>query len=57
MLKTGSVGPILTRLDTFLRPKLIRNMVAQKKGLDFEHILDSQKILLVKLAGVDRGGE
>jgi hypothetical protein len=50
LLKSSSIGPILTRLDTFLRPKLIRNMVAQKKGLDFEHILDSQKILLVKLS-------
>jgi len=50
LLKSGSIGPILTRLDTFLRPKLIRNMVAQKKGLDFENILDTQKILLVKLS-------
>lgn len=50
LLKTGSIGPILTRLDTFLRPKVIRNMVAQKKGIDFESILDSKKILLVKLA-------
>jgi hypothetical protein len=50
LLKSNSIGPILTRLDTFLRPKLIRNMVAQKKGLDFEHILDSGKILLVKLS-------
>ncbi len=50
LLKSSSIGSILTRLDTFLRPKLIRNMVAQKKGLDFEHILDSQKILLVKLS-------
>jgi len=50
LLKSGSVGSILTRLDTFLRPKLIRNMVAQKKSLDFEDILDSQKILLIKLS-------
>jgi hypothetical protein len=50
LLKSGSIGPILTRLDTFLRPKLIRNMVVQQKGLDFEHILDTGKILLVKLS-------
>jgi len=49
LLKSSSIGPILTRLDTFLRPKLIRNMVAQKKGLNFEEILDG-KILLVKLS-------
>lgn len=50
LLKTSSIGSILTRLDTFLRPKLIRYMVAQKKSLDFEQILDSKKILLVKLS-------
>ncbi len=50
LLKSSSIGSILTRLDTFLRPKLIRNMVGQKKSLEFEHILDSRKILLVKLS-------
>lgn len=50
ILKSNSIGPILTRLDSFLRPKLIRNMVAQKKGLDFESFLDSGKIVLVKLS-------
>ena len=50
ILKTNSIGPILTRLDSFLRPKLIRNMVAQKKSIDFENIMDSKKILLIKLS-------
>ncbi len=50
LLKTSSIGPILTRLDSFLRPKLIRNMVAQRKSLDFEAIMDSKKIVLIKLA-------
>lgn len=49
LLKTNSIGPILTRLDTFLRPRIIRNMVSQKKGLDFDKILNGNKILLVKL--------
>lgn len=49
LLKTNSIGPILTRLDTFLRPKIIRNMVSQKTGLDFEEILNEKKILFVKL--------
>ncbi|MFH1970875.1 MAG: type IV secretion system DNA-binding domain-containing protein [Patescibacteria group bacterium] len=43
-------SPILTRLDTFLRPKLIRHMVAQKEGLNFEDILNTKKIFLAKLA-------
>lgn len=50
LLKSGSIGPILTRLDTFLRPKPIRYMVAQKRSLNFEEIMDSGKILLVKLS-------
>lgn len=50
LLKTNSIGPILTRLDTFLRPKSIRNMVVQKKGLDFETLLNENKIILLKLS-------
>jgi len=50
LLKSTSIGPILTRLDTFLRPKPIRYMVAQRRGLDFEKILNTKKILLIKLA-------
>ena len=50
LLKTNSVGPILTRLDSFLRPKSIRNMLVQKEGLDFDHILSTNKILLLQLS-------
>ena len=50
LLKTNSIGPILTRLDTFLRPKTIRNMVIQKTGLDFESLVNTNKIILVKLS-------
>lgn len=50
LLRTNSIAPILTRLDTFLRPKTVRNMMASKTGLDFADIINSGKILLVKLA-------
>ena len=50
LLKTNSIGSILTRLDSFLRPKLIRNMVAQKKSIDFGRLMDEKKIILVKLS-------
>jgi excisionase family DNA binding protein len=44
-------GPILTRLDTFLRPKIIRYMIAQKENrIDFAEIMNGRKILLAKLA-------
>lgn len=42
---------ILIRLDTFLRQKLIRNIVCQKETkLDFRGIMDDRKVLLVKLS-------
>ena len=50
LLRTNSIGPILTRLDIFLRPRSIRNMVIQKRGINFDDILNSNKILLVKLS-------
>lgn len=46
-----SIGPVLTRLDTFLSPKPIRYMVSQSVNrLDFGQILDSGKIFLAKLS-------
>ena len=50
LLKTNSIGSILTRLDTFLRPKSIRNMVIQQSGIDFEALFNSNKIVLLKLS-------
>lgn len=42
---------ILIRLDSFLRQKLIRNIVCQKETrLNFREIMDGRKILLIKLA-------
>jgi hypothetical protein len=44
-------APILTRLDTFLRPKIIRNIVSQKESkLNFRKIMDEGKIFLCKLS-------
>lgn len=42
---------ILIRLDSFLRQKLIRNIVCQKESsLNFREIMDKKKILLLKLS-------
>jgi DNA helicase HerA-like ATPase len=49
-LKGHPQAPILTRLSAFLRPKPIRQMVSQREGLDFRNIMDSNKILFVRLA-------
>lgn len=46
----GRITPLLTRLNIFLRSKLIRNIIAQKNNrLDFRRLMDERKILLVKL--------
>ena len=44
-------GPILTRLDAFLRPKLVRHMIVQRENrIDFRALMDGGKIFLAKLA-------
>ncbi len=50
LLRGNPQASILTRLNNFLRLKLIRNVVAQKKGLNFNDILNGKKIFLAKLA-------
>lgn len=50
LLRGSSQMSIITRLDAFLRSKIIRNIVAQRDGLDFEDIVKSGKIFLAKLS-------
>jgi hypothetical protein len=50
LLRGSSLSSILTRLDFFLRPKLVRNIVTQRQGIDIKDIVDHRKIFLVKLA-------
>ena len=49
LVKKG-IAPLLTRIDTFLRPKLIRYMLAQTQGVDFALCIEQKKILLIKLS-------
>ncbi|HTE01629.1 MAG TPA: type IV secretion system DNA-binding domain-containing protein [Mucilaginibacter sp.] len=50
LLKSTSIAPILSRLDTFLRPRVIRSMVCQTHSLNMQSLMDSSKIILVKLS-------
>jgi len=51
MLKGAPVASVLTRLDSFLRTKTIRYMVAQKNDqMDFPRLMSEGKILLAKLS-------
>lgn len=44
-------APLLTRLDTFLRPKPVRFMVAQRENkIDFAKVMNEGKIFLAKLS-------
>lgn len=53
-----SMGPILTRLETFLSPKPIRYMVSQRENrLDFADIMDRGKIFLARLPQGQMGQE
>jgi Type IV secretion-system coupling protein DNA-binding domain len=51
LLKGIPQGPILTRLDTFLRSKLVRAVVTEREHrLDFRELVDGGKVFLAKLA-------
>jgi hypothetical protein len=51
LIGSRSIGPILTRLDAFVRPKLIRHIVGQRcPRLDMAAVLGEGKILLAKLS-------
>ena len=49
-LKRNSLSPLLTRLDNFLRPRVLRNMFIQKEGINFHTLIAEKKIVLVKLS-------
>lgn len=49
MVRKG-IAPLLTRIDTFLRPKILRYMLAQTKGVDFRACIEEKKIVLIKLS-------
>jgi hypothetical protein len=52
LLKESTANsPVLTRLDSFLRPKLIHNMVSQKTSLDFTLDELPTKSCWLKLSG------
>ncbi len=51
LLSGRAQAPVLTRLDAFLRPKLIRYMVGQKQSkLDLGQVMDNGGILLARLS-------
>lgn len=49
LVKKG-ITPLLTRIDTFLRPKVLRYMFAQKQGVNFNQSIKDNKIILIKLS-------
>ncbi|MEO0397746.1 MAG: type IV secretory system conjugative DNA transfer family protein, partial [Cyanobacteria bacterium P01_A01_bin.137] len=49
-LRSISVSSLLTRLNGFLRPKVIRAMMAQQTGLDMNEVINGGKILIIKLS-------
>lgn len=51
LIGARSIGPILARLDAFLRPKLLRRIVGSRaQSLDFGAIMDGRQIFLAKLS-------
>lgn len=50
LLRGGSQVSIITRLDAFLRSKMIRNILTQREGLNFSNMMETGKIFLAKLS-------
>ncbi|MET3348989.1 UNVERIFIED_ORG: hypothetical protein ABID57_000658 [Arthrobacter sp. UYEF1] len=50
-----TVDSAVNRLDAFLGSRMIRNIVSQKDGLDFDEIVRKHKILLVPLSEAHMG--
>ena len=48
--KKQSLTPIITRLDTFLRHKVVRNILIQPTGINFNTILKEGKVVIISLA-------
>jgi hypothetical protein len=58
MLAGRPQAPLLTRLNTFLGPRLVRNMVSQRENrIDFAEVMDGGKIFLAKLSQGEIGEE
>lgn len=50
LLKGSSQVSIITRLDAFLRSKLIRGIITKREGLNFSDIIEGKKVFLAKLS-------
>jgi hypothetical protein len=50
-----TIDSSVNRLDSFLASRMIRNIVSQKGGLDFDQIIREHKILLVPLPAARMG--
>lgn len=51
LIGTRSIGPILTKLDSFLRSKTMRRVVGVPRStFDWEEVLSGRRILLAKLS-------
>lgn len=58
VIGSRSVGPLLTRLDGFLRMRLMRNIVGVRKpALDIGTVMDTGKVFLARLAKGEIGEE
>ena len=51
MVRKG-IAPLLTRIDTFLRPKILRYMLAQTKGVDFRACIEEKRLSLSNSQGL-----
>jgi len=51
LIGNKSIGPLLSRLDSFLRPRIVRNIVGQQHAaLDLQKVMEGGGVFLAKLS-------
>jgi DNA helicase HerA-like ATPase len=50
LVKRGELSPLLLRIDNFMQTRLLRNMFAQTKGIDFSALVEGNKVVIFQLS-------
>lgn len=50
LVKRNELSPLLLRIDSFMQTRLLRNIFCQTKGVNFNELVEEQKLVLIQLS-------
>jgi len=50
LVRRNELSPLLLRIDNFMQTRLLRNMFAQRSGIDFNELVKQQKLVIIQLS-------